>query len=446
MQNIKRVSLLLLLSIALIAAKAPEESIGHGTPAWLKSVTSVDTNDVHLYIEQRRESDSEMVDKIVDIFDETSVDTIKSLGELRAEDSLLYHYFLHRNADRAKRVWKNEAKERAKEVNTKEYKQFLNDERRNVINNALALEEYNNTSLQDRQKLHDYESTEEYFIENKEILDQVRGKYVISPHDDNFIIFHALSDSTIAEGKYVGTRPSLNWQFSFKFPMFVWRKYETGIYFDFTNTGCFDLTNGEESHPVSKKSFKPGAFIRFDFEMIKGIRKRNIDNDLDIGLFHHSNGGYDEHDVSRSIMYQVYLKNRFKAFRHKPDPTLYSVYSNHYFLMVDLKVESYGGVAETNKDIRKLWGPARAKVMFEKALDFNKKNEFQMLLWNDWTFARSSQSVSLSLMPVSMRLKKKKPVRIPLAWYVKLYQGRDEYLLYYDQWDRWIGGGFILRK
>lgn len=411
---------------------------------WLKAVTAVDTNRVIYYMEEKSSEEPE-TEKANITADTAAVISRKSLGELRSDDPLLYHYFLYRTADDAEKIWKSEAKKRAK-AEDKRYKELLEEERRYVINNALALEQYNETSPVERKRISTYESTENYFVGNKEMLDQVRGKYVISPHEDNFIIVHSLGDSTIADGKYVGERASLHWQFSFKFPLLVWRANESGAYFDFTNTGCFDFTNGKESYPVSKKSFKPGAFLRFDFETLKGVRESRFDNELDLGVYHHSNGGYDEHNVSRSIMYLVYLRNRFKAFRHKPDPTLYSVYSNHYLLTVDLKAEYYGGIDSSNSGIRELWGPVRAKVQIEKAINLNKNNSFQMLFWNDWSFARSSQWVSLSIMPVNETLKKRKPVRIPLTYYVKFYQGRDEYLLNYRDWDRWIGGGLILRK
>lgn len=374
---------------------------------------------------------------------------LEALAILQNEHIKLYHYYLNVNKIKAYKFLKRYARKNG----IRKIKIFKKtDEGKKtfkLILNALAVKEYINTPEFKRKKIEEYIIAESFFVKNKRDMDAIRSKYVLSPHEENYLLFHSLHDSVAVDSSYYGSRVSLNWRFSLKFPIVAARTRESGIFLFITNTGCFDFANKKESQPVCKKSFLPGAFYRFDFEKFTHFGERlnhiGVDNETDFGVYHYSNGGYTTYDRSRGINILPYIKNTFRIGKHRYDSTLYNVYSEHYLFTFNLKVQGYIDYKE-NKDLPKEWGYIFGQLVFEKAFDIKKDNGVQMIFWSDMSISKASQSLAISFMPVINKLRKQSRRRIPIAWYAKLYRGKDEYLLNYTEVDKWIGAGFMFRR
>lgn len=376
-------------------------------------------------------------------------DILNAISVLQNERKDLYFYYLNINKLKAYRIFKKHVKDDGIQ-DIEEYKKSSDGEFIfKVILNALTVKEYLETPEFKRKKIEEFVKTEAYFVRNKRNLDAVRSKYVLTPHEENFLLFHALHDSVAADNSYYGSRVSLNWRFSIKFPLLAARTRESGIFLFLTNAGCFDFTNKQESQPVCKKSFLPGAFYRFDFERFTHFGERlshiGVDNETDFGVYHYSNGGYTTFNRSRGIKILPYVKNTFRIGKHSYDSTLYNVYSEHYLLTFNLKVQGYINYKENDK-LPDEWGYVFGQLIFEKSIDFIEDNGLQILFWADVSVSKASQSLAISFMPVINKLRKQSRRRIPITWYAKLYRGKDEYLLNYDKVDKWIGGGFMFRK
>ncbi len=193
-----------------------------------------------------------------------------------------------------------------------------------------------------------------------------------------------------------------------------------------------------------------GIFGRFDWKslFVSQFNRIGIDNETDIGIYHHSNGGYFN-SPSRSIMILPYISNRFKALRHKKDSLLNNVYSENYLISLWVRYKWYLDELEENPGIDKEWGNFEVKITLEKAFKLNRNN-FYLMVWPELyaSFAQKtveSRSVSLGVQPVSNRFRQKYKIRVPLTYYITYYCGKNEYLEYYNQVKEWFGIGLMLR-
>lgn len=429
------------------ASESFDELLDNSKLGWEKKVSDIELDSITFFLKAKPNiSIDTNIIKLRQNKRNKYVDSLNFLKEKRVE---LYHYYLHRN----KRDAYKKLKIFAEINNIPEFDIYKNTpESQKVyksILNFLVIKEYMNSPEYKRKKLENYLIAEKFFIEHKKDLDAVRSKYVLTPHDDNYFLFHRLSDPSGKDSSEIKDRPSLNWKVSIKFPMIANRTSESGLFLFFTNTGCFDFRNDDESRPLCKKSLMPGGFFRFDWEFFPWFGKRlnniGIDNETDFGCYHHSNGGYATNDRSRSIAAIPYINNTFRLKKHTYDPTFFNVYSEHYLFTFKLKVQGYINDYE-NKGIGKEWGYVFGQLTIEQAIDIKKDNGIQLLFWTDISISKASQSISVCALPVINKLRKQTRIRFPLAWYLKLYRGKDEYLLNYNKTDSWLGAGLMFRK
>lgn len=450
-KHLSFIQMLLFVILLLRTLSSATESIqqlqDNSTNEWEAKVSKIDTNSIanFMYIDTvdiYKRSSSAISESKVNEY----INVLKTLKNDRID---LYYYYLNRKRIKANRALKKYA-EGSKIVEFEKFKET--PEAKSIykaILNLLVIEEYLKTPEHKRKKIEEYIAAESFFIKNKKNLDAVRSKYVLTPHEENYFLIHSINDSVAADSSFYGSRPAINWRVSVKFPILAARERESGIFLFFTNTGCFDFTNDKESQPVCKKSLIPGAFYRFDFEIFprfgQGLKHIGIDNEIDIGAYHHSNGGYSTNDRSRGVNVLPFIKNTFRIGKHHYDSTLYNAYSEHYMFTLNLKVHGYIDYKD-NPDIPDHWGYVLGQLTFEKALDIKPNNGTQLLFWADVSLSKASQSLSISFMPVINKFRKQSRIRLPLAWYMKLYHGKDEYLLNYRNNEKWIGAGLMFRK
>lgn len=318
----------------------------------------------------------------------------------------------------------------------------------NIIRSAFALDKYKTTGRQRNNVIRDAEKSESLYVSIKNSTDAVKGKYIITPYLKNFVTFHNIDDPSYV-GEPIDKRIALNWHLSIKYPLWVARHYNQGLFFSFTNTGCFDLTSkGEDSRPVSKKSFMPGFFYRHDLEHLFTRWFQNnpygVDAEVEFGVYHHSNGGYSA--LSRSMMAIFYTSQKIKIGKQVVGNTAGIPFSENYLFTLWMKTNLYYlENFEENPGIVDHWGRFEGQLTFEKELNHNRKNGY-VLLWADLYLSKGGQSIAIGFVPYLWGQNGRSRTRLPLSPYIKLYQGKNEYLEYYDQKKQWLGIGVMLRK
>lgn len=430
------------------ASESFDELQDNNKSDWEKKVSDINMDSIAIFLDTK--SNLYIDTNKINIRQVKPHSYIDVLSILKNDRVALYHYYLNRNKNKARRALKKYAKSN----NIIDFKAYKNTpesvEFYKALLNALVISQYLRTPEHKRKKIEDYLKAEDFFIKNKKNLDAIRSKYVLTPHEENFFLFHKLSDPLVKDSSDMKDRPSLNWKVSIKFPMVANRTQESGLFLFFTNTGCFDYKNEDESRPLSKKSLMPGIFYRFDWEYFQNFGKRlidiGVDNETDLGFYHHSNGGYATNDRSRAVAVIPYINNTFRLKKHDYDPTLLNVYSEHYLFNFKFKVVLGYINDHENEGIGKEWGYIFGQLTMEQAIDIKKDNGIQLLFWTDISLSKASQSISISAQPVINKFRKQLRKRFPLAGYLKLYRGKDEYLLNYKKTDSWLGAGLMFRK
>lgn len=336
----------------------------------------------------------------------------------------LWNYFLYKSHWKAKRIYKQSSEDYT------------------ILLNRYAYIKYITTKKAVRDLIEETEISESMYLKNKTDLDIIKNKYTITSYEQNLFYIHSID--TTRDGSTIGPRPALNWQLSLKYPI-IWahRHYDKGLYFFFTNTGSFDCFDGEKSKPVSKKSFMPGIFLRLDGNYLlkrwlpywKNVDQVSLKSDM--GLYHHSNGGYKE--LSRSILFRMFCKVRLELFKHRYKESDNFTYSNKYSTTIVFKLANYLGNLDENPHIKKEWGYASILLNYENSI-------WRLIYWGDIYKSKNSFYVSVGLMPKYSHRHKRNKMKYPIGIYYRYYSGNDEFLEYYTRTWSWHGIGMVLRK
>ena len=306
-------------------------------------------------------------------------------------------------------------------------------------------------------------SREEYdiiYLRNKTDFDVARSKYYLSPYHANYVYGDVIGDSS-REGKYVGTRPAMKFQISQKFPLWTTRYYANGAYFAMTLRGLFDLSPwGENSAPVTKKTFMPEAFVKFDLGTLRyfrflrsGISERSDKNVLQLGIHHESNGGYvNEYDgfTSRSIGYRRYLeyRGRFRVVDSLRTDGLRRIPTSRFAGKWYARIFDLHSVGE-NDSIEQYIGWSELGISYELLGGgvWNGEATFSPgdFLGTEKEYRGISYSLGLAWTPPWDKQSAHSTHRFPVSFYLRYFYGFNEFLETFNVKTRVWGMGFILR-
>lgn len=215
-------------------------------------------------------------------------------------------------------------------------------------------------------------------------------------------------------------------QFSFKYHLFTGGEgfakrwpILSGLYFAYTQTSFWDL--GAPSKPFTDSSFRPELFYRHHLTNL-GHSFRDADLDLQLGIFHESNGKSGED--SRSLN-AVYVK-----------PTVTIPLKHHLVLTLAVQAWQYVGSLSDNPNIGDYRGHASLFASIGNPEGFMLSSELRGGITSGKGNVRVDASYPLNALSFS---------NLDLYLYVQLYSGYGEDLLDYDKKDTQvrIGFGFV---
>lgn len=279
------------------------------------------------------------------------------------------------------------------------------------------------------------------YFKNKRSLDVARGKYFFMPYRLNYFCFTPIDDPSPEGLEPRDPRLALKWQLSFQVPLVAAKHYNTGIFAAFTNRGTFDLFNMKDSQPVTHKTFMPEFFGRLDLAFLFPKKERLADKYvLQLGYEHESNGGGDNLQSlldSRGITAKFYGSTKLKFFLAPADEQLRYVYEDKYKLTIHpVFVFSMLGI-DDNPDIDKYIGFFDLRGSYEQDLAIGSRCLGITRL--DWSLIPGGKK-DLSKFTYSLGLSYSLPMlgwtktalKIPLTFYLRHFNGYNEYLYYYN--------------
>lgn len=258
-------------------------------------------------------------------------------------------------------------------------------------------------------------------------------------------------------------------------PIVVHRYYNTGLFTAMTIRGLFDIGNKDDSRPVSQKTFLPEAFVNVDLgsfsilryprwlqwfgDIFPPDRDRNV---FQWGLQHESNGGKGAE--SRGILFRHYVNYTYKWLPVQPGDSREGVFSDQYKHRFSVRMFKLFGI-EDNKDIKHYIG--FMDLQWDWQFSPFRRGIWGLSCWlnpsfsnDDWSnFDHTSFSIIGNYTPPwnleYQRYKGPNPFKlvknnlhIPLSFYIRYWNGHNDFLLKY--WERSItqgvGVGILLRN
>jgi outer membrane phospholipase A len=299
---------------------------------------------------------------------------------------------------------------------------------------------------------------EEIYIENKPDLDIARGKFVINPYLSNYFYFDNIHDPSPALQPRSG-RMALKWQISIQSPILTFKYSNTGLFFAYTNRAQLDIFNGQDSRPVTHKTFLPEVFWRQDFASF--LKKTGTDQiTMQVGIQHESNGDMDDSSSlldSRSIGYKLYGQLCTKFIKIEMDPGQRNLRNDQYALMLNMRLFNSYDMSD-NPDIVKYIGNVEFNGILEcvPRLRFGSFEKYFGVFIFDTFFAPGGESklkyasyaIGLSWTPPMVSNKSKGYYilpKIPVSPYFRYFHGYNEFLTTYNKATTVWGFGVKLR-
>ncbi len=301
---------------------------------------------------------------------------------------------------------------------------------------------------------------EDDYMKNKPGLDVARGKLVMNPYYENYACFTRIDDPS-PDLQPRPKRLALKWQISLQVPVVTLPYSNTGFFLAFTNRAAFDLFDGQDSRPVTHKTFMPEGFIRFD---VAALTKKVSSDQVVVqaGAQHESNGGVKDTLSlldSRGINAKFYGQLMTKFLKKNPDRNNRYLFVDTYRLILGVRGFYSWVDATDNPDIVKYIGylDVNGSYEFDPKIRLCNQDRYLGVFRLDGFFAPGgslgpwfpSYSLGLSWNP-PMFSKRSNGYewlpKVPLTPYVRFFRGYNQYLIYYNKLTTAFGWGIQLRR